>query len=208
MSVGFIIIILNFLFSFKGFRDRNFFNKWLLNSSKISKGQWYRSITSGFLHVNQGHLFLNMLTFYFFYGSIEAKSGQIGLLLIYMISLITGNFLAFKLNKFNPNYNAVGASGAVLGIIYSSILLNPYMTIFLFIIPMPAFLFGIGYLIYSMYSMKNNKSNIGHEAHIGGAIGGFFTTIILHPSIFLNNIFVVILLLVPIIYFYLRFPKK
>ena len=121
---------------------------------------------------------------------------------------MTGNFLAFKLNKFNPNYNAVGASGAVLGIIYSSILLNPYMTIFLFIIPMPAFLFGIGYLIYSMYSMKNNKSNIGHEAHIGGAIGGFFTTIILHPSIFLNNIFVVILLLVPIIYFYLRFPKK
>tara|TARA_B100001093_G_C26651032_1_gene937498 strand:- start:83 stop:709 length:627 start_codon:yes stop_codon:yes gene_type:complete len=208
MSVGFIIIILNFLFSFKGFRDRKFFDKWLLNSSKILKGQWYRNITSGFLHINQGHLFLNMLTFYFFYGSIETKLGQTSLLFIYMISLISGNILAFKLNKFNLNYNAVGASGAVLGIIYSSILLNPYMTIFLFIIPMPAFLFGIGYLIYSMYSMKSNKSNIGHEAHIGGAIGGFFTTIILYPSILLNNIFVVILLLVPIIYFYLRISKK
>ena len=102
------------------------------------------------------------------------------------------------------NYNAVGASGAVMGVVYSAILLNPDMTLIFFIIPMPGYLFGLGYLFYSIYSMNSVNDNIGHEAHLGGAIAGFFTTILISPMVLLTNIFTVFILLIPIIYFYLK----
>ena len=108
------------------------------------------------------------------------------------------------INKNKLNYNAVGASGAVMGIVYASILLNPSMTLFFFIIPMPGYLFGIGYLFYSIYSMKKRNDNIGHEAHLGGAIAGFFTTLLISPIVLINNMFTVAVLLIPIVYFYIK----
>ena len=119
-----------------------------------------------------------------------------------IIGMLTCFLIITSSNKIN--YNAVGASGAVMGIVYSSILLYPKMTLYFIIIPMPAYIFGLLYLWYSIYSMKNIKDNIGHEAHLGGAIAGFFITIFLKPEIVSNSFSTVLILLIPIIYFYLK----
>ena len=203
-SVAILLIILNIYFSYRGFNNINFFNKYKFNPTFIKKGEAIRYVSSGFLHVDTTHLIVNMFTFYFFADSVIYRVGEVSFLIIYFASLVFGNVLTYRLNRNNPNYNAVGASGAVMGIVYASILLNPGMTLFLIVIPMPGYLFGIGYLFYSIYSMKQRNDNIGHEAHLGGAIAGFFTTILISPSVLFNNMFTVAVLLIPIVYFYIK----
>jgi len=203
-SVAILLIILNIYFSYRGFNNINFFNKYKFNPTFIKKGEAIRYVSSGFLHVDTTHLIVNMFTFYFFADSVIYRVGEVSFLIIYFVSLVFGNVLTYRLNRNNPNYNAVGASGAVMGIVYASILLNPSMTLFLIVIPMPGYLFGIGYLFYSIYSMKQRNDNIGHEAHLGGAIAGFFTTILISPSVLFNNMFTVAVLLIPIVYFYIK----
>ena len=203
-SVATLLIILNIYFSYKGFNDINFFNKYKFNPSYIKRGERIRYLSSGFLHVDTTHLIVNMFTFYFFADSVIYRVGEMNFLIIYFASLIFGNILTYRLNKNKLNYNAVGASGAVMGIVYASILLNPSMTLFFFIIPMPGYLFGIGYLFYSIYSMKKRNDNIGHEAHLGGAIAGFFATLLISPILLINNMFTVAVLLIPIVYFYIK----
>ena len=203
-SVAILLIILNIYFSYRGFNNINFFNKYKFNPTFIKKGEAIRYVSSGFLHVDTTHLIVNMFTFYFFADSVIYRVGEVSFLIIYFVSLAFGNVLTYRLNRNNPNYNAVGASGAVMGIVYASILLNPSMTLFLIVIPMPGYLFGIGYLFYSIYSMKQRNDNIGHEAHLGGAIAGFFTTILISPSVLFNNMFTVAVLLIPIVYFYIK----
>jgi membrane associated rhomboid family serine protease len=106
--------------------------------------------------------------------------------------------MVFHSNDYG--YRAVGASGAVTGIIYSAILLYPDMTIGIFgIIPLPAYIFGIGYLFYSIYGMRAKNDNIGHTAHFGGAIGGYAITLLKEPILFQQNTLMVILLAIPII---------
>ena len=203
-SVAILLILLNIYFSYRGFNNINFFNKYKFNPTFIKKGEAIRYVSSGFLHVDTTHLIVNMFTFYFFADSVIYRVGEVSFLIIYFVSLVFGNVLTYSLNRNNPNYNAVGASGAVMGIVYASILLNPSMTLFLIVIPMPGYLFGIGYLFYSIYSMKQRNDNIGHEAHLGGAIAGFFTTILISPSVLFNNMFTVAVLLIPIVYFYIK----
>lgn len=98
-------------------------------------------------------------------------------------------------HKNDYNYRAVGASGAVIGIVYAGILLEPRIEIYF----MPGYVFGILYLLYSIYGMRNKSDNIGHTAHFGGAIGGYAITISQVPSLVTENTFTVILLAVPII---------
>ena len=203
-SVAIIIIGLNIFFSYKGFRDRVFFNKYKFSPLSIKRGEKIRYISSGFLHVDTTHLIVNMFTLYFFVDAVIFRVGEINFLIIYLTSLIFGNWLTYRFNSNNINYSAVGASGAVMGIVYSAILLNPEMTLFFFILPMPGYLFGLGYLFYSIYSMKKVNDNIGHEAHLGGAIAGFFSTIFISPAIVLTNLFTVLILLIPIVYFYIK----
>lgn len=203
-SVAIIIISLNIFFSYKGFRDRIFFNKYKFSPVRIKGGEKIRYISSGFLHVDTTHLIVNMFTLYFFVDAVIFRVGEINFLIIYFTSLIFGNWLTYRFNSNNINYSAVGASGAVMGIVYSAILLNPEMTLFFFILPMPGYLFGLGYLFYSIYSMKKVNDNIGHEAHLGGAIAGFFSTIIISPAVVFTNLFTVLILLIPIVYFYIK----
>ena len=203
-TTAIIIIALNIFLSNKGFRDRVFFNNYKFSPYHIKKGENIRYISSGFLHVDYTHLFVNMFTLYFFVDAVIFQVGDINFLIIYFASLIFGNWLTYRFNSNNINYSAVGASGAVMGIVYSAILLNSEMTLFFFILPMPGYIFGLGYLFYSIYSMKKVNDNIGHEAHLGGAIAGFFTTIFISPFVIINNLFTVLILLIPIIYFYIK----
>ena len=143
-SITIFIIGLNVYFSYKGFNDPVFFNKYKFNPSYIKKGEKIRYISSAFLHVDTTHLIVNMFTLYFFIDSVIYRVGSISFLIIYFVSLIFGNWITYRNNSENMYYSAVGASGAVMGIVYSAILLNPDMTLFFIIIPMPGYIFGLG----------------------------------------------------------------
>lgn len=199
--VTIVIIAANVLISFKGFSDRAFFEKYKFNSGAIRRGEKIRLFTSGFLHVGTAHLFLNMLTLYFFANVVIESLGVIGFIGVYIASLLIGNLLSYYFHKDEENYNAVGASGAVSGVIYAGILLFPEMSLYIMFIPIPipAYVFGIGYMLYTIYGMKSQHDNIGHDAHFGGAVGGYILTLLLAPWIFTEHLLMVILLAIPIV---------
>lgn len=205
--VTLLIIGLNVAMSFKGFNDYTFFHRYKFSIREIHQGEKLRFLSSGFLHVDTTHLFVNMLTLYFFADTVIFYVGELSFILIYFGSLFLGNFLSFAFHKNEPTYSAVGASGAVLGVLYSAILLQPDMMLGLFfIIPIPAYVFGVGYLLYSIWAMKSKTDNIGHDAHLGGAIGGYLITLLLIPSLLVTSFWMVILLALPILilFFYYR----
>lgn len=195
------IILANVLVSMRGFSDSRFFDRYKFSIGAIKAGQRERGLTSGFLHVDISHLFFNMFTLYFFADVIIAWFGPIKFLILYVVSLVGGSLLALFFHKDEPHYSAVGASGAVTGVLYGAILLQPTMQIgIMFIpIPLPAYVLGIGYLLYSIYGMKSRLGNIGHTAHFGGAIGGYATTLLFMPSLLSANPLIVGLLALPIV---------
>ena len=196
-----VIIAANAIMSFKGFGDRLFFEKYKFNVGNIRRGEQIRMFSSGFLHVDTQHLIFNMITLYFFADSVILKLGNINFIIIYLASLIFGNLLSLYFHKEEYWYSAVGASGAVTGILYAAILLRPDMSLYMFFIPIPipGYVFGIGYLLYSIYGMKNRIGNIGHDAHFGGAVGGYIVTLVLMPSLFKTDLGHIGLLAIPII---------
>lgn len=196
-----IIIAANVAMSLKGFDDRVFFERYKFNVGQIRRGDQIRMFSSGFLHVDLTHLIFNMLTLYFFAHTVILQLGTLNFIIIYVASLIFGNLLALYFHKDEYWYSAVGASGAVTGILYAAILLYPEMKLYMFFvpIPIPGYVFGVGYLLYSIYGMKNRLGNIGHDAHFGGAVGGYVITLILLPSLFKTDLGHVALLAVPIL---------
>ncbi|MCU0351456.1 MAG: rhomboid family intramembrane serine protease [Flavobacterium sp.] len=204
------IIIGTGLISYKGFTDSFFFRKYEFHVGSIRSGDQIRMLTSGFLHVDWMHFVFNMLTLFFFAPVVIQNFGEWSFLSIYFGSLICGSLLTLYLHKDDYYYRAVGASGAVTGIIYASILLYPEMDLYLFFaIPIPGYVFGIGYLLYSIYGMKAKNDNIGHTAHFGGAIGGYAITLFKKPLLLQENTLMVILLAIPIIIlFYLHKNNK
>lgn len=188
-QVVLILIIVNVLVSIKGFGDTIFFDKYKFQVGKIQAGEKLRMLTSGFLHADWIHLGFNMYTLYLFGKFVVINFGTFNFLLIYFGSLLAGSLYSLYQHKKNVYYSAIGASGAVSGIVFSAIILYPEMELIMFPIPipLPGYVFGIGYLLYSIYGMKNQLGNIGHSAHLGGAIGGYALTLLLNPSVVGNN---------------------
>ena len=199
--VTIVIIAANVIISLKGFNDFGFFEKYKFNVGAINRGEKIRMFSSGFLHVDMSHLFFNMFTLYFFSDVVVSYLGNFNFIVVYLVSLILGSLLSLYFHKNEYQYSAVGASGAVTGILYSAILLEPGMSLYMYFIPIPipAYVFGIGYLLYSIYGMRNQVGNIGHDAHFGGAIGGYITTLILMPMLFKTDLLMIGLLAIPII---------
>ena len=198
--VTIIIIAANVIISYKGFSDYSFFDKYKFQVGGVRRGEQIRMVSSGFLHADTQHLLFNMLSLYFFADVVVTLLSPIQFLIVYFGSLLVGSLLSLYFHKNEYHYSAVGASGAVSGIIYSAILLQPGMNLYMFFIPIPipAYIFGIGYLLYSIYGMKNRLGNIGHDAHFGGAIGGYLITLILSPWLFETNLLMIVLLAIPI----------
>lgn len=196
-----ILIIVNVLISIKGLSDQLFFDKYKFQIGAIKRGEKLRIVSSAFLHVDYLHLILNMYVLYVFAPQLIINLGVIKFLIIYFGSLLAGSFYTLSFHKNELYYSAVGASGAVAGVIYAAILLNPDMKLIMFPlpIPIPGYIFGIGYLLYSIYGMKNKIGNVGHSAHLGGAMGGYVFTLLVFPEIILHNLTTIILLGIPIV---------
>ncbi|MEC4048397.1 rhomboid family intramembrane serine protease [Flavobacterium sp. SUN046] len=197
----FILIGCNVLISLKGFYDSNFFRQNEFHIGSIRDGQQFRMISSAFLHVDIAHLAFNMIALYSFAPIITHFMGNFSFLIIYFGSLIFGSVLTLAMHKDQYQYRAVGASGAVTGIIYAAILIFPGLEVNIMFIPIPinGLVFGLLYLLYSIYGMKAKNDNIGHTAHFGGAIGGFAITLLKRPDLFTVEPFTIIILAIPII---------
>ena len=196
-----IIIALNALCSFKGFKDHSFFETYKFNVGGIKRGEQLRMLVSGFLHVDLQHLLFNMITLYFFADHVIYSIGPFYFFLIYFGSLIFGNLLSYYFHKNESYYSAVGASGAVTGVLYAAILLYPGMEMYLYFIPIPipSYIVGVGYMLYSIYGMKSRAGNVGHDAHFGGAIGGYVITLLIAPQVLESHLWMAIILAIPIV---------
>ena len=202
-----VIIAANVIMSFKGFDDRGFFERFKFNVGSVRRGEHIRMVTSGFLHADTTHLLFNMFTLYFFADAVILLLGSFNFIVIYFASLLFGNLLSLYMHKNEYWYSAIGASGAVTGILYAAILLRPEMNLNMFFIPIPipGYIFGIGYLLYSIYGMKKKIGNIGHDAHFGGAIGGYIITLIMQPGLLKTDIIHVGILSIPIIILFVMY---
>jgi membrane associated rhomboid family serine protease len=170
---------------------------------KILVGKEYkRLISSGFIHANWWHLGFNMMALYSFGSFIELYLGTFNFLLIYFASLIGGDLLSLFIHRNDGNYSALGASGAVFGVIYSSIILDPFSNISLFMLmDLSAWAYGVLFIVVSIFGIKSQSGNIGHDAHLGGAIIGMLITIALRPMLLQTSLPTILVLLIPSVFF-------
>lgn len=150
----------------------------------VRENTWYELVTSGFLHVNMGHLFVNMFTLYFFGTVMEQTLGPAYFMGLYLSGLVISSLPSLVKYRNNPNYATLGASGAVGSVLFAFIFLYPTEELYLFLIPIPipAFVFAVLYLIYSMYESKQERGKVNHEAHFSGAVWGMLYLVIFVPN--------------------------
>jgi len=192
MTITYIIIGVTVLISFLSLNNIELFDKLKFNAYDAKhSNQWYRFFTYGFLHAGWMHLFINMLVLYSFGSIVESYfkfyfplKYILYYLLLYVGGLLLSIIPAFGKNKNDVFYNAVGASGAIAAVLFSSIILYPTGKIFFFFIPVgiPSPIFGVLYVAYEYYMSKKAKDNIGHDAHLWGAIVGIIFTIAIRPQ--------------------------
>ncbi len=200
------VIVITGLISYKGFRNQPFFDGYTFEVDKILINKDYvRLISSGFLHNSWRHLIFNMIALYAFGTMLEPFLGPVKFFLIYFLALAGGNLLALLINKNNGGYTAAGASGAVNGIVFATIALFPYGGIGFFFIPasIPSWVYGIAYMLFSIYGIKSKWGNSGHEAHLGGAVTGMLLALVMYPETFTQNYLPVLAILLPAVAFLL-----
>jgi membrane associated rhomboid family serine protease len=184
-----IIIAVTGFFSYRGFVNPLFLHKFIFSTRAILDGkQYYRILSSGGLHADWVHLLFNMFSLYSFGSAVEIVAGPPTFLAIYLAAIVGGGILALILHR-NEDYHALGASGGVCGVIFACIFLIPGTSVELFFVPVPipAYIYALLFMLVSFYGIRSQRGNIGHDAHLGGAIIGLVTATILQPSIVPNN---------------------
>lgn len=209
--VSAVVVLIILIVSIRGFQDELFTEKYLFDTSRIYRGSgYYRFITAGFLHGNYAHLLFNLMSFYSFATVLEHTVGVWQLLLLFIGSIIGGNLLAFALHK-NHEYRALGASGGVSGIIFAVIFLSPGGGIGFHFIPvyMPSFLYALLFLGVSIWGIRSQSGNIGHDAHLGGALVGLLLTTLLRPRIVVESplLYFSVVLICALFFWYLHRSK-
>lgn len=157
----------------------------------VARGKHVETVvTSGFVHGDLGHLLFNMVTFYFFAFPMERFLGVGNFLALYFLGLVLSSACSIVSQKNNPAYATLGASGAISAVLFAYIIYFPLNTLIIFPIPIPipAFLFAIGYVAYSMWASKNSRGNINHDAHLCGAVTGIGFVVATDPAA-LGNLF-------------------
>lgn len=201
--LGWCLLIANCIFSYFGLKSELFFDKYKFQIESIRyRQQYYRLLSTGFLHVNLPHLIFNMVTLYAFCGAIEQLNPW-AFLIIYFGSLIGGDLFSLFVHRNHDDYSAAGASGALAGVVFAHILLFPHSELGIFGIPwfIPAWIYGVLYILISIYGVKSQKGNIGHDAHLGGALAGLFIAAMYYPELVQMQPWVFLVLALPALVF-------
>ncbi|MGY4538813.1 membrane associated rhomboid family serine protease [Mucilaginibacter sp. UYNi724] len=184
--VASIIFVITMATSLWAFSNENIYGEFILNPYNVSRGhKVYTVITSGLIHKDWNHLFFNMLSYYFFAFQLESMLGHWQFGLLYVLSLILSDLPSIQKHKDNIWYNSLGASGAISAVIFSFIMFNPkaQMGLMFIPIPIPAWIFGILYLVYCHFASKHARDNVNHDAHLYGAVSGVVITFALHHDV-------------------------
>lgn len=192
MSVTILIIIVTVGVSLWAWNDASIMSRLIMNPYQVaSRGEYYRLLTSGFLHADWGHLFFNMLTLYFFGGYIEqifsmlfGGNGPAFLVGFYLVGILVSDVPSFLKHRNDPGYNSLGASGGVSSVLFAAILFQPLTSICIyFVFCIPGFIFGGLYLAYSYYEARRGLGRVNHDAHFYGALFGILFMIVAYPAV-------------------------
>ena len=200
------ILIATIGISYHGFNNQDFFRRYMFNVRSVQKGDYLRLLSSGFLHAGWEHLIFNMISLFFFHRIIIYEMGASVFMLIYLGAIVFGNLFCLYIYRHQPYYSAIGASGGVSGIIFAAIALMPELRVNF----MPGWLFGAIYFGYSVYQMLNPRQgdNIGHAAHLGGAIFGIVVIAFLQPLLIAENALYLGIMALPLGYMGYRLLQK
>jgi membrane associated rhomboid family serine protease len=186
MEISYTLIVIGVMVatSLAALNNKTFYNAWIFNPTRIdSHKEYYRFLSSGFIHANYLHLFVNLFTLYFFGRFIEYNVGGFHMLAMLFLGIIISDFPSYSKYRHDSGYRSLGASGGVSSVVFSYIILSPVSTIYLFFIPVPAFIFGGLFLMYSYYQSKGESGdNINHTAHFYGSVVGILYTLVVRPE--------------------------
>jgi membrane associated rhomboid family serine protease len=191
VTITIAILVITVAVSLYAMRQSGIQYSLTMNPYMITKrGQYYRLITSGFIHGDHMHLIFNMFSFYFFGSQLEyifqyifGGVGGVYFILMYVLAIIVSDIPTLFKHRNNHAYNSLGASGAVSAVIFACILFQPLQNICLYgVLCFPGFILGTLYIIYSYFSAKRSKDNINHDAHVYGALFGLVFCIVLYPN--------------------------
>jgi membrane associated rhomboid family serine protease len=200
ITITIVLIIINTAVSLYTMQKADLLNKLMMNPYLIvSRGQYYRLISSGFVHRDHMHLIFNMFSFYFFGTQLEyifqqifGSMGSVHFIALYMLGIVVSDLPTVYKHKKNMGYNSLGASGAVSAVVFACILFLPLQDICLYgVLCFPGIVMGLAYLAYSFYSSKKSKDGINHDAHLYGALFGIIYCMVFYPhsiTIFVRQI--------------------
>lgn len=185
-----IVLVVNVMVSFYALVvDHSLFDRFSFRPAHVRSGERYRMLTGGFLHAGWAHLAFNMITLYFFGPYLELVLGSFRFGVLYFGSELAAHALTYMRHRDDLGYAAVGASGAISGVVFAFCLFAPLQPIYIFFIPIgiPAILYAVLFVLFSAYAMREGQEGTGariaHDAHLGGALGGLLLTIALYPSV-------------------------
>jgi membrane associated rhomboid family serine protease len=187
-----LLIIVTGFVSFSAFSNRQLFDKLSFRPYAVAhQKEYYRLLSHALVHADWAHLIINMYVLYMF-GEVSLQYFHITFgsqpfakfMLLYVTSVLVSSAYGLYKHHNNPYYSAIGASGGVMAVVFTSIFFDPWAKLWFFgVIPIPGILFGILYLAYSLYMGKKNVDNVGHDAHISGALYGLVFPILLEPRL-------------------------
>lgn len=183
-----IIIGITCVVSFMAFNNARLMNDLILWPPAITRSrEYHRLVTYGLIHADFSHLLFNMITLFFFgrvmEGLYTASLGTLGFALFYIVALVVSILPTYLKNRRNPNYRSLGASGAVSAVLFSFILIAPWSRIVVLVIPMPAIIYAVLYVGYSVYMDRRGGGNVNHSAHLWGAAFGVIFTLLIRPDV-------------------------
>jgi len=184
MIITIAIVIITVLISMAAFNNETIINKLILWPRYMDSPQeYYRLLSSGFIHADWNHLIFNMFSLYFIGQSAEMLLGG-GFVTLYLTGIIVSSLPSFLKNRNNSYYRSLGASGGVSSVLFLVIYFFPWAKITLFIIPipMPCILYGVLYLLFEAYMAKRGQGNVNHDAHFWGAVYGLIYAVVIDPT--------------------------
>jgi membrane associated rhomboid family serine protease len=195
-----LILLLTAAVSFIAFQRRDLWERLMFKPTEILRDkQFERMVSSGLIHLDWAHLGWNSLSFYLFGRNIEAVYGPVTLLAVYLAGIVGGSILSLIVHRHEAEYRALVASGGVCGLIFASIFLLPDSAIYFFLLPIgiPPYLYALIFLVTSFIAHRRRSDNIGHDAHLGGAIVGLLVATAMYPHLVFAEpwMFAIVLLL-------------
>ena len=191
ISITLIIVLVTVLVSWRAFNDQSLMGRLILWPPAVERNRQYdRLLTYGFVHADWMHLLFNMITLWSFGTAVERAFSQMitpaGYVLFYLSAIVVSILPTYISHRRDPNYRSLGASGGVSAVLFSFILFDPWSTLIIFPIPLPipAFLFAVLYVGYSIWMDRRGRDNVNHSAHLWGAAYGVLFTLLLEPQVF------------------------